>query len=58
MERLKGNAALAAETAELIGAVEGVERVAINIHTGSILIHYDPDRLKSFSFVAFHVEHA
>lgn len=58
MERLKGNAALAAETAEMIASVEGVEQVTTNIHTGSILIRYDPGRLKSFSFVAFHVEHA
>lgn len=58
MEKLKGNPALAAETAELISTLEGVEQVKTNAHTGSILINYDPSRIKSFSFVAFHVENS
>jgi hypothetical protein len=56
MERIKGNVVLADEIARLVSTIDGVEQVETNTHTGSVLVHYDAERIKSFSLLAFKVE--
>lgn len=58
MQRIKGNDAMADEVARLIAAIDGVEQVEANIHTGSVLVQYDASKIKSFGLLAFNVETA
>lgn len=45
-ERLVGNEALSAEIRERLGAFAEIDRVETSTVTGSILIHYEPERLR------------
>jgi copper chaperone CopZ len=44
---LKDRPAVAAALESHLGAVEGISRVEVNPLTGSLLVHYDPRRLRS-----------
>ena len=45
--QLVNNAALERQVQAHLGALEGIERVDTNIATGSILITYEPERLRA-----------
>ena len=46
-KQLVGNAALERQVKEQLGALDGIEQVDTNTTTGSILIIYEPERLRT-----------
>ena len=44
---LRRNSILAADIHDLLDGLSGIESTSVNIVTGSIIVHYDPERLSS-----------